>query len=159
MSRLNPPAAGTHQGPTPRPVMLAFHPRRAISGEEDHLLYNVLGDFTTAGLYSLLCTHAVFDTGEVLTSIAHLMAVGTPPRPQQGRPRKAPTYEQVRRMLNDLESVGLIVRDRSQNALQGQLRMRLPYRAAAYEAWKKKQHDRQKRPQGKTQGQTVPQPA
>lgn len=159
MATRNPPAAGTNQGAAPRPVRLAFHPKRAISGEEDDLLFNVLGDFMTAGLYSLLCTHAVFETGEVLTSIAHLQAVGTPPRPQQGRPRKPPSYEQVRRMLRDLESVGLIVRDRAQNALQGQLRMRLPYRAAAYADWKKQQRAQQKSQQGKAQGHKARKPA
>lgn len=121
--------------------------------QEDHLLYNVLVDFTAAGVYRLLTKFADFETGELPPmTYDTLLAAGTPPRPQQGPRRKGMTYEQIRRVVRDLEAVGLVDRDTSSNSKQGQLRLRLPLRASIA-AERKKERDRRIRTQGSTQAQ------
>lgn len=154
-------AMGTRQNPGPlRRTEIKFPPKIARTEEENDLLYNFLSDYATAGLYGVLEAFADFEDGSVpATTIKNLMTIGTPPKAQQGPSRRGPSYEQIRRMLNELESVGLIVRDRVGNALQGQLRMRLPYKAAAFEEWKKKQSAQRKSQQELAQGQKARKPA
>lgn len=153
-------AMGTRQnfGPIRRSEM-RFPPKVVTEEEENDLLFNFLSDYTTAGLYKLLEGFADFEDGSLPPmTIKELMTAGTPPRAQQGPSRPGPTYEQIRRMLRELEQVGLILRDRASNALQGQLRITLPYKAAAFAAWKKKQSEQRKRAQELAQGQKARKP-
>lgn len=147
------PAAGTNQGPDPRPVMIKFPPRVTLTDAELHIIGNVLREFAAGGLYMMLATHCTFDTGEVLTTYAHLLTIGgMPPQPERGRRRKTVTYEQLRRILRDLEAAGLVRREPTNNAAQGQLRLWLPHRAALADQWKKTLAQRNKT-QGLAQGQ------
>lgn len=132
------PAAGTRQGATPK-LSLLRPPEIIVLRREELLALRKLSDYTTRGFYQALCELADFDTGEVHrdASIAELQAYGTPPRPQQGPPRAGQSYEQIRRMLRELEALGLVHRNAEFNAAQGRLLMVLPHRAAAAVEWKK----------------------
>lgn len=77
-------------------------------------------------LYLLLSSHADFSTGEFLGSYARLISLCRPPA--TGAPGKTPappTIKQMRYALDLLENRHLITRNRSRNALQGQLRIKL----------------------------------
>jgi hypothetical protein len=129
--------------------MLDFPAVTADYEREDHLLFNVLHHFAAAGVYRLLTKFADFETGEIpfpMTYDTLLGAGGFQPRPQQGPGRKSMTYEQLRRIIRDLESVGLVARDCGANSRQGQLRLRLPIRAEIA-AERKKERERRIREQ------------
>jgi hypothetical protein len=146
------PAAGTRRGPPIKPALL-HPPERIVLRKDEMLLLRSLSDYTTRGLYEALREMADFETGEIFPiTYAQLKALGTPPKPQQGRPRPGPTYDVLRRMVYDLEAVGLVVRDRGANQAQGQLRLMLPYPAAAYADWQRKTLARRKSDRGKAQG-------
>jgi hypothetical protein len=132
------PAAGTRQGATPKLSLINPPDVLALRRDEMEALRK-LSDYTTRGFYEALCEIADFETGEVHrdANYAELIAFGTPPRPQQGPRRAGPTYEQIRRMLRDLEAVGLVKRHSEFNAAQGRLLMMLPLRALAAAEWKK----------------------
>lgn len=146
-----PPAAGTTKGPKPRDGVI--HPPRVLAFPQlETVTLLTLKDHTAYAVYFLLRNLADFDDGSVLVTYAQLMGNLTPPRPERGRRGTPPTYEQIRRVLRDLELVGLVVRDKANNAAQGQLRMVLPYPAGASDAWKKLAAQRQSaqdKPQGK----------
>lgn len=152
------PAAGTRQGPAPLPAAIHLPSRISLSYDELHLLINVLHEPLALSTYVLLRAQADFASGHVLLTYARLMDLMTPPRPERGARRPAPTYEQLRRVLRDLEAYGLLRRDAGQNAAQGQLRAWLPHVEALHDDWKKTRALRQ-RTQGSAQGQTKPQPA
>lgn len=134
------PAAGTRQGATPRPNAIKVPPKVVFTDTEGNVLCNKLHDLATLGLYFLLRNLADFETGEVLglTDYAGLIAISTPPRPQKGPRRPPPSYEQLRRMLRELEAFGLVSRDKERNAAQGQLRLYLPHVSQVAEAYRKK---------------------
>lgn len=152
------PAAGTRQGPAPLPAAIHLPSRISLSFDELHTLMHMLREPLAAHTYILLRTQADFASGHILTTYARLMELMTPPQPERGRRRPAPTYEQLRRVLRDLEGFGLLRRDASQNAAHGQLRAWLPHVEALHDEWKKT-HAQHQRTQGLTQGQTKPQPA
>lgn len=137
------PAAGTRQGKTPD-LSLLNPPEVLVLRRDELLQLRKLSDYTTRGFYEALCELSDFETGEVYrdASIAALQAFGTPPRPQQGPRRAGPSYEQIRRMLRELEALGLVRRDPAFNAAQGRLLMVLPYRAAAADEWKQRRAQR-----------------
>lgn len=148
------PAAGTRRGPPIRPALL-HPPERIVLRKDEMLLLRSLSDFATQGLYQALRQMADFETGEIFPlTYAQLKALGTPPRAQQGPSRPGPTYDVLRRMVYDLEAVGLVARDRGANEAQGQLRLMLPYPAAAYAAWKKSTLARKKSAQDSAQAPT-----
>lgn len=149
------PAAGTKQGAAPRRQERQFPELTVDYEQEDHLLYNVLRSFEAAGVYRFLTKCADYETGAVLpTTYASLLdAGGIPPSSEKGgRHKAAMTYEQLRRILRELESVGLVERDPQGNAAQGQLRLFLPMRAriTADRKQRRAQHLRQ---QGLAQAQ------
>lgn len=153
------PAAGTRQGATPK--LSQIRPPELVTLRRDELeALRKLSDYTTRGFYQALTEISDFETGEVHrdASYAELMAFGTPPRPQQGPGRAPPSYEQIRRMLRELESVGLVRRTSEFNAAQGRLLMVLPLRAAAAAEWKKSRA-RRISPQELAQGQKARKPA
>lgn len=152
------PAAGTRQGPAPLPAAIHLPSRISLSFEELHTLMHLLRDPLAAHTYVLLRAQADFSNGHILTTYARLMELMTPPRPERGKRRPAPTYEQLRRVLRDLEGFGLLRREAAQNAAQGQLRAWLPHVEALHDEWKKTRALRQSA-QGLAQGSTTPQPA
>lgn len=129
------PAAGTRRGPAPRqtrvspPAFLRLEGQSAVAENgvnELDLLINVLRNPLADAVYlRMLAMSRLFDTGEYLGSYAQLMDLCTPPRPERGPARKGPTYDALRQALDDLESVGLISRDRAANFNHGQLRVYL----------------------------------
>lgn len=123
------PAAGTNQGATPLQNAVKVPPKVVIEAEVSDILINQVHDVATIGLYFVLRNLADFESGEVLgiLNYAGLIALATPPRPQQGPRRAPPSYEQIRRMLRDLEYFGLVSRDSQRNAEHGQLRLYLPH--------------------------------
>lgn len=132
-------AAGTRQGAKPK--LSQLRPPSTIALIDQELIaLRALSDFAIYGLYQVLCQICDFETGEVHrdATYAELMAFDTPPRPERGRQRKPHTYEQLRRMLRELESVGLVRRHPEFNAAQGRLLMNLPIRALAAAEWKKR---------------------
>jgi hypothetical protein len=153
------PAAGTRQGSKPR-LSILRPPELIVLRHDELIALRNLSDFTTRGLYQVLCEISDFETGEVHrdASYPELMAFGQPPRAQQGPTRLGPQYNAMRRMLADLESVGLVHRNTEFNKAHGLLLMTLPYRAAAAAEWKKKLAQR-KRPQELPQGRKARKPA
>lgn len=130
-------AAGTRQGKVPD-LSLLRPPDRLVLWRAETERLRILSDYAARGVYEALCELADFVTGEVWHDLnyATLMALGTPPQPQQGPRRAGLSYEQLRRILRDLEGVGLVARNARFNAAQGRLLLRLPIRAAAYDEWK-----------------------
>lgn len=152
------PAAGTRQGPAPLPAAIHLPSRISLSFDELHTLMHMLREPLAAHTYLLLRAQADFTNGHILTTYARLMELMTPPRPERGARRPAPTYEQLRRVLRDLEAYGLLRREAAQNAAQGQLRAWLPHVEALHDEWKKK-HAPLQRTQGLAQGDARPEPA
>ncbi len=93
-----------------------------LEGAELAPLLQVLRDPLAVHLYLLLLVQMQYTDGAFLSSYARLIELMTPPAPERGRRRPAPTYKQVRRALDDLISVDLVQRGRD-NAAQGQLRL------------------------------------
>ena len=152
------PAAGTRQGPDPLPAAVHLPPRISLSHDELHVLLHLLREPLAAHTYVLLRAQADFASGHVLLTYARLMELMTPPQPERGKRRPAPTYEQIRRVLRDLETYGLLRRNAANNAAQGQLRAWLPHVEALAADFKKTLAQRNSA-QGLAQGKTVPQPA
>lgn len=152
------PAAGTRQGRKPKLTILR-PPDLIVMRHDELIALRNLSDLTTRGLYQVLCEISDFDTGEVHrdANYAELMAFGQPPTSQQGPTRQGPQYNAMRRMLADLEGVGLVHRNKEFNAAQGRLLMILPLRAAAAAEWKKRRAQ-QIRPQVLPQGQKARKP-
>lgn len=137
------PAAGTRQGSPPK-LSLLRPPDVLVLRRDELIALRTLSDYATRGLYEALCELSDFDTGEVHrdASYVELMAFGAPPRSQQGPARAGHSYEQLRRMLRDLEAAGLVKRNAKFNAAQGRLLISLPLRALAAEEWKKSRAQR-----------------
>lgn len=137
-------AAGTTKGAAPRLALL--HPPKVLALREDEMLaVRSLSDYAERGLYEALAEMADFETGQIFPlTYAQLMALGSPPRSEKGPTRRGPSYQQLRRMLNDLELAGLVARDKAGNAAQGELRLVLPLRAAHSAEWKKQSAQRLK---------------
>lgn len=95
---------------------------------ELNIFTNVLRDSDATQVYLLLREYSDFVSGEFNGCYHNLMALCTPPRPERGLRRPGPSYQQVRRIINDLINVGLVQRvDATQNQLQGQLRLQLTH--------------------------------
>lgn len=152
------PAAGTRQGPAPLPAAIHLPERIALTYDELHVLLHLLREPLAAHTYVLLRAQADFTSGHVLLTYARLMELMTPPQPERGKRRPAPTYEQIRRVLRDLEAYGLLRRHAANNAAQGQLRAWLPHVEALADEFKKTLA-RRNSAQGLAQGKTAPQPA
>lgn len=152
------PAAGTRQGPAPLPAAIHLPNRVSLGFDELHALMHMLREPLAAHTYMLLRVQADFASGHVLTTYARLMELMTPPQPERGARRPSPTYEQLRRVLRDLEALGMLRRDASQNAAHGQLRVWLPHVEALSADWEKTRAQRN-RTQGSAQGATAAQPA
>lgn len=117
---------------------LPVHERLVFRPSEQVALDN-LTDYALTGLYVALKRCVDFETGEVPPiSYLFLEGAGKPRPPQQGRPRSGPTKDVVRRMLADLEAVGLVKRNASANEKNAQLNMTLPHVRAAFLEWKKR---------------------
>lgn len=125
------PAAGTKKGPAPQLTAIHLPEFLRFSQGELVALLHVLRDPLPMHLYALLRTQADFSSGHALQTYARLMDLMTPPQPERGRRRPGPTYDQLRRAVADLESVGLVQRDAANNEAQGQLRLHLPHVAGA----------------------------
>lgn len=152
-----PPAAGTTKGPRPRDGVV--HPPKVLAFPQlESVTLLTLKDQLAYAVYFLLRCVADFEDGSVHVTYAQLIGLLMPPRPERGRRATPPTYEQIRRVLRDLESVGLVVRDAGRNAVNGQLRMVLPYPAGSADQWKKTVAQRQSA-QDKTQGKKPRKPA
>jgi hypothetical protein len=153
------PAAGTKGGAAIK-LSLLNPPEVLVTRRDELMALRRLSDYAVRGLYDALCELSDFETGEVFRDACYqeLMAFGTPPRPERGRPRRGPTYDEMRRMLADLESVGLVKRSSAFNEAQGRLLMVLPFRAAAAQEWKQRRAQAIK-PQGKAQGTKQREPA
>lgn len=152
------PAAGTRQGAAPLAAAIHLPSRISLSHDELHVLIRLLKEPLAAHTYLLLRAQADFADGHVLTNYARLMDLMTPPQPERGKRMPGPSYEQLRRVLRDLEGLGLIRRDSGKNAAQGQLRAWLPHVEALHDDFKKTLAQRN-RTQGLAQGQTTPEPA
>lgn len=144
------PAAGTRKGKAPD-LALVRPPAVVTLRQEEMTRLRILSDIQARGLYELLLEVADFTRGEVLVTYASLIAWCTPPRPQHGRARPGPSYEQLRRLVRDLEFVGLVSRDRQANEAHGQLRVRLPFLVARVREWEKTRAQRESA-QGLAQG-------
>lgn len=95
---------------------------------ELHILTNVLRDGNATQVYLALREYSDFVTGEFNGGYHNLMALCTPPRPERAASRPGPSYQAVRRIIEDLIKVGLVQRpDPTNNALQGQLRLQLTH--------------------------------
>ena len=95
---------------------------------ELHVLTNVLRDGNATQVYLALREYSDFVTGEFNGGYHNLMALCTPPRPERAKARPGPSYQTVRRIIEDLIKVGLVQRtDATKNALQGQLRLQLTH--------------------------------
>ena len=116
-----PPAPGASGGERPRLATLQAPPYTRLDKAECDAL-GKLKDQLCAWIYLLLCMHADFQSGELLTSYARLIALSTPPKPERGRARLGPSYWQMRRAIDDLERARLVVRH-EYNEAQGQLRL------------------------------------
>ena len=88
-------------------------------------LLHVLRDPLATHVFLLLQAHSDFKSGEFLGGYHRLMELCTPPQPERGRRRPGPSYQQLRRVIDDLIALALAKRDASANALQGQLRLQL----------------------------------
>lgn len=133
-----PPAAGSSGGAQPYKAGIHIPRLVALEGPEMEALLHLLRDSHAVHAYLLLRTQADFVSGHILTTYARLMELMTPPAPERGRRRDGPTYKQLRRVLDDLEGVGLLSRDAERNALQGQLRAVLPHVQAKSRQWAQK---------------------
>lgn len=116
------PAAGEKGGPRPLPAALHTPDFLRLEGWEIYPLLAQYRDPLTVHLYLLLLVQARFADGHFLGSYARLIELMTPPQPERGQRRAAPTYRQVRRAVDDLVSAGLVRRG-DQNASQGELRL------------------------------------
>lgn len=116
------PAAGAPGGAAPRLTRLHVPDFLRFATGELETLVNVLRDPLCTQVYILLCLGSVFQTGEFLGSYARLIDLCTPPAPERGKRRAGPTYRQLRRAVDDLVGVGLVVRADT-NEAQGQLRL------------------------------------
>lgn len=143
-----PQAAGAKGGPAirlRRPFV--FAPKVVITDHEQDLILNVLCDYAALGVYLALVAQTDFQTGAGLTHYQTLEAMGQQPKPERGgRRRQGVTRDMLRRIVDDLESIGLLARDRYNNFAQGQLRYVLPYRAFLADEWKKTSAQRNKPP-------------
>ena len=117
------PAAGASGGPAPRPA--TFFPARFLNleAEELRLLLHVARDPVLTQVYMLIRAHCVFQTGEFLGTYARLMELCTPPQPERGKRRPGPSMWVLRRCVDDLIAMGLLERNASTNAAQGELRL------------------------------------
>lgn len=125
------PAAGTSKGPAPLPAAIHLPEYLNFSRAELELCFHILRDPLAWSVYGLLRTQADFTSGHTLQTYARLMELLTPPQPERGRRRRGPSYDQLRRVVEDLERLGLVKRNASNNAAQGQLRLWLPHVAGA----------------------------
>lgn len=143
-----PQAAGAKGGPELRlPKPFVFPPKVAITDHEQHLILNVLHDYAALGVYLALIAQTDFQTGRGLTHYTTLEPMGQQPRPERGgRRRQGVTRDMLRRIVADLELVGLLSRDRAGNFANGQLHFVLPYRAYLHDEWKKTLAQRNKAP-------------
>lgn len=121
------PAAGSPGGAAPR--LAKLHTPQFLRFDQGELqtLLDVLRDPLVTHVFALMQAFSDFRTGEFLGSYARLMDLCTPPAPERGRRRPAPTYRQLRRAVDDLVAIGLARRGES-NESQGQLRVYLPPR-------------------------------
>ena len=147
-----PPAAGTTKGPKARDAFI--NPPRTVAFDQLELVALLtLKDALAYAVYFLFRNVCDFEDGSIPPmTYAQLIGLLTPPRPERGRRAPGPSYEQLRRVMRDLELVDLIVRDSAGNAAQGQLRATLPYAAGKFDQWKKtraRQQSQQDKPQGK----------
>lgn len=116
------PAAGASGGAAPLPATYFPAKFMNLDGEVLRLLLHVLRDATATQLYLLIRGHSVFKTGEFLGSYALLIELCTPPQPERGQRRPAPSMWTVRRCVDDLIRLGLLARGDG-NEAQGQLRL------------------------------------
>ena len=119
---------------------------------EIQTLLHVLRDPLTTHAYLLMLAGSVFETGEFLGGYHDLIALSTPPKPERGARMPGPTYDQLRRVIKDLEGIALAMRDTTQNKLQGQLRLKLTARM-------KKRTPEQIQPKVQPKGKTQEKPA
>lgn len=84
-----------------------------------------LRDPLATHVFMLLLCETDFKTGEYNGGYHRLMELSTPPQPERGKRRPGPSYWQLRRVVDDLIAIALAQRDARQNALQGQLRLKL----------------------------------
>lgn len=130
MGTFNRPAAGAKGGPAPLPAALHVPDYLRLEGDELHAVLAILRDPLAVHLYLLLLVQMKFTNGEFLASYARLIELCTPPQPERGRRRKGPSMKQVRRAVDDLAAVGLVIRGDG-NEAQGQLRLFLTPRKNA----------------------------
>lgn len=134
-----PQAAGAKGGPDILPPLpFKLTPKTVITEYEGDLIYRVLQSHEALGVYYTLLQQIDFQTGRGVTHYQTLEAMGTQPKPQQGgRRRQVLTRDMYRRIIAELEQVGLLTRDRQGNFANGQLHFVLPYRAYLADEWKK----------------------
>jgi len=95
-----------------------------LNAQELQVLYSILRHPLAASLYMLVLIHSDFESGEFLGNYARLIELLTPPAPERGKRRAAPSLWQVRSALNDLIDCGLVRRG-LKNLEQGQLRLKI----------------------------------
>lgn len=117
-----PAAAGTTRGPAPLPAVIHAPAFVRLEKTEIASLLNKLRSPLALHVYMLLRCEMQFTTGQYLGGYARLMELLTPPIPERGRRRPAPTYKQVRNAVAELISVGLVERG-DKNEEQGELRL------------------------------------
>ena len=122
MATRSTPAAGASGGSAPLPWTLHVPGFMRLEGLELVSLLQVLRSSLALHVFLILLTQMRFTEGHFLGSIAALMEICTPPKPERGRRVKGPSYDQIRRAIDELESVDLVRRGRD-NEAQGQLRL------------------------------------
>jgi hypothetical protein len=108
----------------PLPVTLRTPQFLWINARELQVLYSILRHPLAASLYMLIVIHSDFESGEFLGNYARLIELLTPPQPERGRRRPAPSLKTVRVALDDLIDCGLVRRG-LKNLEQGQLRLKV----------------------------------
>ncbi len=88
------------------------------------VLFNDLRWDRAAQVFVLLVLHSDFTTGAIPpTSYARLIDLCTPPTREKGGRAKGPTLKQMRYVIEQLIACGLVKRNASKNAAQGELRL------------------------------------
>lgn len=123
------PAAGASGGKAPFPATISVPAFIRLDARELDGLLQKLRDPLAVHVFLLVLIQTKFTQGEFLSTYARLKELCTPPQPERGKRRQAPTYKQLRRVIDDLEAVSLLWRDKGSNEAQGQLRLRTVPRA------------------------------
>lgn len=118
------PAAGSPGGAAPRLAKLHVPQYLRLDQGELQTTLDVLRDPLVTHVFLLMQAFSDFKTGEFHGTYARLMDLCTPPAPERGRRRPAPSYKQLRRAVDDLVAIGMARRGET-NESQGQLRVYL----------------------------------